>query len=67
MGGRSDKKNKGNAAATASTLIIGAAFAGGKSGNTNFNFQGRMDEFMLSARALSTSEIKAIFSMGNPY
>ncbi len=60
----SDGTNPSSVDKTSYPFILGAASI---TGNTrNYFFQGRMDELTVFKRALSPSEIKSFYEMGNP-
>jgi hypothetical protein len=50
---------------TSKPLTLGAIFTTGNSGTPRYNFQGRMDEFILMRKALKPAEIKHHFDAGN--
>jgi prepilin-type N-terminal cleavage/methylation domain-containing protein len=51
---------------TSKPLTLGAIFTTGNSGTPRYNFQGRMDEFVLIRKNLKASEIKAHYEIGIP-
>ena len=60
----SDSTNPASVDKTSYPFILGAISI---TGNTrNYFFQGRMDELMVMKRALTPSEIKAVYEMGAP-
>lgn len=63
--GAEKKVRPANSNVSPAKFLVGAI--GSKGGAPKFNFQGRIDELLVIGRALSASEVRGIYEMGNPY